>query len=173
MTKENDPAFETAQTFANLFGRLSLTMLTDTELSPVWRISFVANFFTGPVYTELMERFGLSRPGFVILFSLSHQDGLVARDICGVTGLPKNSISRAVTELEAKELIARDTDRSDKRAKPLHLTEAGRSLLGEIVPIFTERQAAMRAPLSTDEAAEFDRLITKIVYGMPIWAKPD
>ncbi len=173
MTKQNDPAFETAETLAQLFGPLSLTMLNDTELSPVWRVSFVANFFTGPIYAEVMDRFGLSRPDFVILFSLSHQDGLVARDICRVTGLPKNSISRAVTELEAKHLIGRNTDVSDKRVKPLHLTDAGRTLLAKIVPLFADRQAAMFAPLTSEEVEEFDRLIGKITFAMPSWVQPD
>jgi len=132
MTKDHDPAFDKASALAGLFGPLSLTMLTDTELSPAWRISFLANFFTGPIYAQVQDRFGLSRPGFVILFSLDQQDGLVARDICLVTGLPKNSISRAVTELEAKGLIARDTDAADRRAKPLKLTPHGHALLGAL-----------------------------------------
>jgi DNA-binding MarR family transcriptional regulator len=172
MTKDHDPAFDKASALAGLFGPLSLTMLTDTDLSPAWRISFLANFFTGPIYARIQDRFGLSRLGFVILFSLSQQDGLVARDICLVTGLPKNSISRAVTELEAKGLIARDTDAADRRAKPLNLTSQGRALLDEVVPLFKERQAAMLAVLDETEAAEFDRLMTKVVFAMPDWAQP-
>jgi len=172
MTVENDPSFGAAKTLADLFGPLSLTMLNDTTLSPTWRVNFLANFFTGPIYAELMERFGLSRPGFVILFSLSHQDGLVARDICLVTGLPKNSISRAVTELEAKALIVRDTDAADKRAKPLRLTAAGRGLLSDIVPMFEQRQREMFAVLEDHETREFDRLLHKIIAAMPNWVEP-
>ena len=173
MTQENDPGIIAAKAVAERFGALSLTMLNDTDLSPIWRISFVANFFTGPLNAEVLDRFDISRPGFVILFSLSHEDGLVARDICRVTGLPKNSISRAVTELETKGLIARDTDRSDKRAKPLHLTVEGSGLLAKIVPLFTGRQAAMLAPLTTEEVAELDRLMGKITCAMPDWVEPD
>ncbi len=169
MTKDHDPSFDTAKALADLFGPLSLKMLTDTELSPAWQVNFLANFFTGPIYADLIERFGLTRPGFVILFSLSQQDGLVARDICLVTGLPKNSISRAVTELEAKGLIARDTDVADKRAKPLTLKDEGEQLLAKVVPLFRDRQAAMLAPLDKEEAAEFDRLISKIIFNMPAW----
>lgn len=172
MTKEHDPQFDTTGAFGALFGPLSMTMLTDTELSPAWRISFVANFFTGPIYADLMERFDLSRPGFVILFSLSHEDALVARDVGLVTGLPKNSISRAVTELEAKGLIARATGTKDKRAKPLSLTPQGRALLEKVVPLFADRQAAMLAPLDAAERQEFDRLISKIVFAMPKWVEP-
>lgn len=169
MTKNRDPSFNAAQNLADLFGPLSLTMLSDTEISPIWRVSFLANFFTGPVYAELHERYDLSRPGFVILFSLSQQKGLVARDICLVTGLPKNSISRAVTDLEVKGLIARDTDAEDKRAKPLSLTPRGDALLHKVMPHFLQRQKAMLAPLDTKEAAEFDRLISKIIFAMPDW----
>src|SRR6056297_2592896 len=173
MTKDHDPAFDMASALAGLFGPLSLTMLTDTDLSPAWRISFLANFFTGPIYARIQDRFGLSRPGFVILFSLSQQDGLVARDICRVTGLPKNSISRAVTELKAKGFVARGTESMDKRAKPLRLTDTGRSVLAKIVPLFTARQAAMLAPLTDIEAAELDRLLGKITCAMPDWVEPD
>ena len=172
MTKDHDPAFDKASALAGLFGPLSLTMLTDTDLSAAWRISFLANFFTGPIYAQVQERFDLSRPGFVILFSLSHQNGLVARDICLVTGLPKNSISRAVTELETKGLIARDTDAADRRAKPLNLTPEGRAMLARVVPLFQARQKAMLAVLDQAEAAEFDRLMTKVVFAMPDWVQP-
>lgn len=173
MTKQKDPEFVAVKALAERFGALSLTMLNETELSPIWRISFLANFFTGPLYAEVLERFGVSRPGFVILFSLSHEDGLVARDICRVTGLPKNSISRAVTELETNGLIARDTDTTDKRAKPLHLTGGGKALVAEIVPLFAARQAAMLSPLTADEAADLDRLMGKIIAAMPAWIAPD
>lgn len=173
MTTDDHSSFETSRELADLFGPLSLKMLTDTELSSVWRVSFLANFFTGPIYAELMEKYDLSRPGFVILFSLSQQDGLVARDICLVTGLPKNSISRAVTDLEAKGLLARETDVADKRAKPLAITASGRALLADVVPLFAERQKAMLAPLDNKEIAEFDRLVSKIVFAMPSWVAPD
>ena len=159
--------------FADLFGPLALTMLHETPISPVWRVAFVANFFTGPIYRDLQERFGLSRPGFVILFSLSRQPGLVARDICLVTGLPKNSISRAVSDLLSAGLIHRATDDADKRAKPLALTEAGEALLAQVVPLFEARQKAMFAALSEGEAAEFDRLIGKLLAGMPGWVEAD
>ncbi len=173
MTKDHDPSFAAAKDLADQFGPLSLTMLMDTELSPAWQVNFLANFFTGPIYAELAERFDLTRPGFVILFCLSQRDGLVARDICLVTGLPKNSISRAVTELEGRGLIARDTDASDKRAKPLALTDDGRDLLAQVVPLFKERQSAMLNPLDENEVAAFDRLISKIIFSMPDWVRPE
>ncbi|WP_428697080.1 MarR family winged helix-turn-helix transcriptional regulator [Stappia sp.] len=151
------------------FGALAVTMLNDTQLVPAWSISFIANFFTGPIYRDLGERFGLSRPEFVILFSLLQKPGLVARDVSLATGLPKNSISRAVSDLLGKSLIERETDAGDKRAKLLRLTEAGQDVISRVVPLFETRQRAMRAVLSAAECATFDALLAKMIYAMPDW----
>lgn len=158
---------------ADHFGPLSLVMLNDTALKHAWRVNFLANFFTGPVYRQIEERFSLTRPEFVILYCLKHMPGLVARDICLVTGLPKNSISRAVSDLLGKGLIERTTGTTDKRAKPLSLTDEGRASLKEVLPVFEIRQKNMRAALTDEEQAEFDRLIQKIVYAMPDWVMPE
>ena len=161
------------EAMAERFSPLSLKMLNDSPLMHAWRLNFIANFFTGPIYRQLGERFGVSRPEFVILFCLLQKPGLVARDVCLVTGLPKNSISRAVSELLKKGYIARDTDDADKRAKPLSLTEQGRATLAAIVPLVRARQDAMRDALDREEQADFDRLVMKIVYGMPTWVQTE
>jgi len=49
----------------------------------------------------------------------------------------------------------------------------GADLLGQVTPIFAARQAAMRAALSAEEQATFDRLLLKIVYAMPDWVVPE
>lgn len=153
------------------FGPLTRIMLSETSLSAAWRLNFLANFFIGPIYKEIGERFDLSRPQFVILYSLLQTRDLVARDVCLATGLPKNSISRAVAELMERGLIARVVDDVDKRAKPLRPTPAGRDLVGAVEPLFLDRQTAMRAVLSNEEAAEFDRLLNKMIDAMPHWVE--
>lgn len=153
------------------FGPLAPTMLNETSLSPVWRLNFLANFFTGPIYRELQSRHGLSRPEFVVLFCLSHQPGLVARDICLLTGQPKNSISRAVSDLAAAGLLHRAEDAGDKRAKPLELSAGGAELLNEVLPLFEDRQRAMFADLTAEELRVFDQLAGKLIAAMPGWVK--
>lgn len=170
---EQDTDLPGAADMADTFGALSLVMLDDTELRHAWRLNFVANFFTGPVYRMLGETFGITRPEFVILYCLQHMPGLVAQDICRVTGQPKNSISRAVSDLLTKGYVKRGTDPDDKRAKPLQLTDTGRSVLASVAPIVKARQDAMRNALSDTERDQFDRLIRKIVFAMPDWVTPE
>ena len=170
---EQDKTLSASADMADTFGPLSLVMLENAGLRHAWRINFVANFFTGPVYRQLGEHYGITRPEFVILYCLKHMPGLVAQDICRVTGQPKNSISRAVSDLLNKGYVQRSTDPEDKRAKPLALTDAGRTVLEDVTPIVEARQNAMRAALNDDELAQFDRLIRKMVFAMPDWVKPE
>lgn len=172
MTKQ-DKILSASADMAETFGPLSLVMLEDADLRHAWRINFVANFFTGPVYRQLSEQHGITRPEFVILYCLEHMPGLVAQDICRVTGQPKNSISRAVSDLLTEGYIQRGTDPEDKRAKPLNLTDAGWAMLRNVSPIVKARQDAMRAALTEDELAQFDALIRKMVFAMPDWVKPE
>lgn len=170
---EQDKRLTATADMADTFGPLSLVMLDDTDLRHAWRINFVANFFTGPVYRQLGEKYGIARPEFVILYCLEHMPGLVAQDICRVTGQPKNSISRAVSDLLQKGYVRRGTDPDDKRAKPLTLTDAGWAMLEQVSPIVQARQDAMRAALTDDELAQFDTLIRKMVFAMPDWVTPE
>ncbi|MEM7520099.1 MAG: MarR family winged helix-turn-helix transcriptional regulator [Pseudomonadota bacterium] len=172
MTKQ-DQDLSTSAEMANTFGSLSLVMLEDTDLCHAWRLNFIANFFTGPVYRQLGESHGISRPEFVILYCLMHMPGLVAQDICRVTGQPKNSISRAVSDLLRKEYVQRGTDPEDKRAKPLSLTVAGRRMLESVAPIVKARQDSMRAALTAAELAQFDSLVRKMVFAMPKWVEKE
>lgn len=154
---------------AERFGDLALKMLNDTELSDVWRLNFLANFFVGKAYRILEARFGISRPEFVILYCLSQRAGLVAQEVCDVTGLPKNSISRAVLSLLNRQLIERAPSPKDGRAKSLIMTDNGRRLIAEIVPIFETRQSRMLAVLDADEQRDFRRLLMKLIDGLPEW----
>ena len=170
---EQDKALSVSSNVADTFGPLSLVMLEIADLRHAWRINFIANFFTGPVYRQLGEQYGITRPEFVILYCLEHMPGLVAQDICRVTGRPKNSISRAVSDLLNKGYIQRGTDPEDKRAKPLTLSHAGWAILDRMKPIVKARQDAMRAALTEEELVQFDTLIQKMVYAMPNWVKPE
>ena len=140
-------------------------MLTAMPLAPAWRLNFLANFFTGRLYARLGAQVGLARPEFVVLYCLAQAPGLVARDVSLLTGLPKNSLSRAVRALLSRGLVARDAAGHDRRAKPLALTPAG--LLATVLPVITARQDAMRAALAPDESATFDALLTKMIAAMP------
>jgi len=136
-----------------------------------YRVSWLANFYSGPIYRRLEMERGLTRPEFVVLHCASHCPQVTARDIGLMTGLPKNSISRAVQRLLRDGRITRGTDAADSRALPLAVAAKGRALYDEMIEPFVAREDAMLAPLSRAERAEFDRLLGKLTARSDDWAK--
>ena len=155
------------------FGALSVALAREGPLATAWKLSFLANSFIGPLYRLTEARFGLSRPDFVILLCLREGPGLMARDVVRLTGLPKNSISRAVGGLERRGLVERARDEGDRRGLRLRATPGGTALVEAALPFFEARQAAMTAALTPDERRAFDALLGKLVDALPEWVDLD
>ena len=71
--------------------------------------------------------------------------------------LTSGSITAAIDRMERKSLVARCTHPSDRRARVVHLTEAGRKL---IECAFQNHAAAMEAATSGLTAAERAEAVT-------------
>ena len=154
---------------ADRFGPLARHLFDDAPLAGIWRLSMLANFFTGPIYARLQAGHGLGRPSFVVLYCLTERDGLMARDVVRASGLPKNSVSRAVTDLVAKGLVRADENGADRRAKRLRLTGRGLTLMRTLLPAFAERQSDLVAPLSPAERDALRHLLAKMARHLPVW----
>ena len=88
-----------------------------------------------------------------------------------LTGIPKNSVSRAVARLIDAGLLQRHADAADARRVILQLTRKGRKVYESILPRFVARQERMLAVLTPAELAEFDRLLDKLVERQDDWAE--
>jgi DNA-binding MarR family transcriptional regulator len=146
-------------------------ILKDNPIPAAYRISYVANFYVGPLVAMMEKSFKLTRPEWIVLFCLTQQPRLNAQQISTVTGRPKTSIAGAVKQLQEKKLITRKADIADSRRRVLHLTDAGRNLYKAIIGSFIAREADMLAALDPGERRELIRLFEKIIKGHPGWAK--
>lgn len=143
------------------------------ERNPIpfaYRISYLANFFTGAVYREVADRVGVARSEFVVVFCLKLLGELSAQDICDITGRPKPSISRAVNAMLERGFVARRTDEDDARRAVLTLTRAGHAMYDATIPLFEAHEGAMLAPLNAAERRTLDRLLAKLVLRDDAWA---
>jgi len=151
------------------FGPAIEGLLEESSIKHLWRLAFLVNFFIEPLYAAISLRFGVGRQEVQIMYCLTRHEGLLAQDIAMVTGQPKNSISRAVSQLVEKKYLVQTTRKNDRRTKSLKLTDSGQHLVSAIMPLFRERQKSMRVALTGDERKRFDTLLNKIVYAMPDW----
>jgi MarR family transcriptional regulator, temperature-dependent positive regulator of motility len=140
--------------------------------NPCWlsfRINYLALRFNVPVYGRIAERHGLSRPEYVVLYSLHLHDGIAATDVCATAGFPKNTISRAIHKLVRRRLVRRSLDASDRRSYVLHLTPESRRILEESVPPMVRHEKRMLSALTQGEQETLSRLLAKLVVDSPNW----
>ena len=145
------------------------SILEDNKISTAYRITYLGNQYIGPVYRWAEKEFGIRRPHFATLFCLAHLGPLSARDVCELSGIPKNNISRAVSDLERLKRIRRSQHASDGRREVLRLTVAGKKLYEQILPRFQQRERSMLAPLSSEEVMLLDNLLKKLVLRADGW----
>lgn len=151
-----------------------LDPLTVTKLwnNPCWlsfRLNFVAFRFNDPVYRWIETRYGLVRPEFVALYAVGLREGVAAKNIVASSGLPKNTLSRAVQKLLQRRLLKRETDPTDLRSYVLHLTAAGRNIFNETMPLMVQHQTAMLGCLTEEEQRQLCTLMDKLVIASPAW----
>ncbi|MDT8344534.1 MAG: MarR family winged helix-turn-helix transcriptional regulator [Thermohalobaculum sp.] len=140
--------------------------------NPCWfafRLNYLALRYNGPLYDWVRRRYGLSRPEYVVIYSLALCEGGQARDITRSSGFPKNTLSRAIARLEKAGLILRRADPADARNQALYLSDAGRALFEATLPCFVAHETTMLAGLSEDERATLSRLLAKMVLGAGDW----
>jgi DNA-binding MarR family transcriptional regulator len=145
-------------------------ILHRNEIAFGYRIGYLFNHFAGPVYKWTVAEMGLHRPEFAAMFCADHLED-AASDVVLLTGIPKNSVSRAVSKLIAEGLMATETDVTDGRRSFLRLTPKGQKIYASILPRFRERQEQMVSVLTAAERAEFNRLLNKLVERDDDWAK--
>ncbi len=159
---------------ADAFADAAIHPLIATKLweNPCWfsfRINYLSLRFNGPVYGRIADRHDLSRPEYLVLYSLSLRDGIAAQDICDTAGFPKNTISRAIHKLVKRKLIRRALDARDRRSFVLHLTAEARRILAESVPPMVAHERRMLSELTQSEQQTLSKLLAKLVVDSPNW----
>ncbi len=127
----------------------------------LWKAARAASAYAEKSISEL-EMCGSD---FAVLEALLHKGPLPVNEIGKKVLLTSGSITVAVDRLEAKELVERRAHGTDRRARIVHLTKAGRKL---ITRVYADHAADMErlasASLTRAERKTLIRLLKKIGY---------
>jgi len=102
----------------------------------------------------------LSLVSYTLLGHLEERDGCRATDLAAHYALDKSTVSRQVAALERAGLIERRPDPADHRVQVLHLTGAGRSILGQVT---VSRRAAVGERLADWSEEDLERFAGYLV----------
>lgn len=127
-----------------------------------YRLNVLATIVSQGFAKLYSERFGISIPEWRVIAMLGQHRTLTSKEIGERTHMHKTMVSRAVTDLERHGLISRLANREDKREAFLSLTETGRRVYNQIVPLAHDYAARLTAELSEADRAAFDRIVAAL-----------
>ncbi|MGX1472280.1 UNVERIFIED_CONTAM: DNA-binding MarR family transcriptional regulator [Streptomyces canus] len=110
----------------------------------------------------------LSLVSYTLLGHLEERDGCRATDLAAHYALDKSTVSRQVAALERAGLVERRQDPEDHRVQVLHLTEAGRHILGQVT---VSRRAAVGERLADWSQEDLERFAGYLVR-YNAWPRP-
>ena len=110
----------------------------------------------------LQDRAGLTQAQWRIIATIGSGMAASARDISHISTIDPAQISRTVHALEKMGLLVTTRPQSDRRVLQLALTEKGRRVYQEGLPLMRARQQNLIGALDPDEREAIFRIIDKL-----------
>ncbi len=125
-------------------------------------LSVTSNAVSGRIAQEYRSRFGLKVPEWRVMAVLGDAGSLTQRDLTLMTLMDKVAVNRACKELEERGLAWRQPNEKDGRSHLLELTQEGRRMHGEIMPLALEMERRLLANFSAEEISGFKTLLARM-----------
>lgn len=107
----------------------------DLERFTPYRLAVVARKTSEGLARIYRSRFGISIPEWRVLVHLAHAGDVSVRDIEARVAMEKSKVSRAAKRLEAAGFIRKTVSFEDRRLVSMSLTEKGKMLMSELLPL--------------------------------------
>ena len=118
---------------------------------------------SGAMVTRLCEgRYGITRREWRLICILAAQGAMSPSRLAEQSHLERARVSRHVTDLVAKKLVARLGVPGDKRRALVELNERGRKLYEELFPQSVRFNNMVLQALTSAELAAFDLALTRL-----------
>jgi DNA-binding MarR family transcriptional regulator len=127
-----------------------------------YKLSAVSNNISRIIAETYKNKFALSITEWRIMAVLGELPGSSADEVSLRTQVEKSLISRALQKLLKRELVARQVDATDRRRQNLTLTDAGKDIYNEIVPVSYEYESALVECFSDEEREQLNLLLNKL-----------
>ena len=127
-----------------------------------YKLSALSNRISGVIAKAYKNKFGLSITEWRIMAVLGELPGSSADEVSIKTQVEKSLISRSMQKLLKRNLVKRVVDETDRRRQNLTLTESGKDIYNQIVPVSYEYEALLTGCLSRQERNQLDQLLNKL-----------
>jgi DNA-binding MarR family transcriptional regulator len=119
-------------------------------------------------FKTALEPFGIEPRQFALLRSVGFTGGQSQRTLAERVRVPTSSMVATVDDLERRGLLERRSHAGDRRVRNLHLTDEGRRLLENVLPVAMQIETDIRDALGITGSKELEALLSKIAPAFDI-----
>ena len=128
-----------------------------------YRLHVVANLLSRGAELRYRREFGVSLWEWRTIALLGAvSEPLSLNHLANAAGIHKSQMSRVVSGLTKRKLVVRDANSEDARGVHLTLSRPGRKLYDGLIQAASERDAAFRRCLTSNEKAVFEKALSKL-----------
>lgn len=128
-----------------------------------YRLSILTNLVSSAIAGAYSQRFGLSIPEWRVMAVLAQQSDLSAAQVAERTAMDKVAVSRAVSRLLARGRLERRTAVADRRKSMLSLSNEGRNIYAEVVPVALRLERSLLAVLGEADRQALERILDTLL----------
>jgi DNA-binding MarR family transcriptional regulator len=136
-----------------------------------YRLSVASNKVSSLIAKAYASRFSLSIPQWRILVILSEAHPLSQKDLISQTAMDKVTISRAITSLVRRGLLAKESRPPDRRVDTVMLTTNGESIVLEVKPLALEFEASLISVIGKEQAVQMRNMLRQLETQADLLAK--
>lgn len=131
--------------------------------SPGFHIGYVSQALRNNITKRFNENgYDITFAQWPMLVTLWHFENLSQNAVSKMMQRDKTSVARMLSGMENNMLISRETDPNDRRNKLINLTDKGKELVSQLVPIMHQFVDDMCLGMSQDEVNTLNSLLDKI-----------
>ena len=128
----------------------------------LYRLARLQAVAVAPVGRLCHARYGVSRREWRLIVVLARHGPVLSSELADLAQLDRARTSRFVSALVDKKFISREVIPSDRRQARVSLTEAGRTLYGEFLPVVVELNRQLLLALEPQEIVQLDGLVERL-----------
>jgi DNA-binding MarR family transcriptional regulator len=126
------------------------------------RLIVAANFLRRGAILRYRRLVGLPWVEYGIVAVLGRREPITVAGLAELLGMDKAQLSRALSQLAKRKLVARSANPLDSREVLVALTDAGLQAHDTMVQAGTERNGYLLANLSAEQISELDRILDEL-----------
>ncbi|MDP3550111.1 MAG: MarR family transcriptional regulator [Novosphingobium sp.] len=129
----------------------------------------LGTFIGTPMREGVADPLGLTTTDLRIVLALGGEGELAGHDLSEIMGVPPMNVSRAIGVLTERGLVEPGHNRSNRRRKPVRLTEAGEALFAQTVPAMERVGADLFKGVPQRDRDAFRRVAAAVLVRIGRW----